>query len=1006
MKLTFLDSNIIREISNDYIVRDSIKYEYQLLKDLSPSSNKVTFQITKDCPEIELIISAKKDVKVEGDFVGYLSNNYTWTITNTGEQALQLTVEDVGTRLLKKSFAKETFLKGRADSVLNSICALAGVERADGIQIDKQVCFISNGKYSDAIAQMLMECGYTYYFTNEGKLALKAFGFDADSSYTVDKTNLYSHSNNAITLTKKVKQYGLVDVSWKSLETIPDTYIYKDETGKDATHPYCYIPVKDFYPAEDDSYVKAVNLNDSREVAYIENIEPEVVYTGDITYDIQQYSPTSISVKVENKSNGTSHLTKLQCKADLTVYSSINSTIAGEADFETYKTEATWIHEKEDVESYANTLANYYRYCNQTYVFYSTEDMELGKVCNLKDETFSGLNVNVYLIGKRTNRGYFEYTAVATSNFDIDNATSEIITYPTIQPSQGPAGPAGPSGEDAKSFVVTISPDSFIRDLRREDEQTIYIEAQASGYEGEIGISANRGTLGTPIINDGYYYNTWKIPYNCAFDTAVITATLEGARTQVHTINVIDVTEYDKYFGKEKPTSGVLDGDSYFEGNLIYAYENGEWVMLSQSTLSDAKKSIICSKAQKDVLSVITPGSVIDSDFAYIMTIITNTITASEITMTDKGIIQSSGVNDSSVGADGYLTADGYRLEGSTSKGSGIMRAKNAYLDNISVKKGSLVDVSVTGELDGKYFSTIAKSDDTATVSIPKPTATHYSKERIRKDLREWLSRELVWANEYYTSSLTERKVESLAVDGNIGSRTNVKQVSFGVFHMATRPYTWFFGSSGDNRYLFIPENGAEGVFTGQDYEWCCLTGTGYSNEAIYLTDKHTRTIPDAPYTENAPTYGQVLVDSNSYLEYAIADQSFFNYFSNLTSGETYVTSGTATIDGIAFNGTFAVYYRPDSITFSQNGVSVTIDRDSYHVFGSDLNLTFTVNLTGIQALNIYPVSASSGSIGISSKRFKDVFSTNVDTGTVNASGDINSEGYIYGKKVYGAVFN
>ena len=345
MKLTFLDTNTIREISNEYIVKDSIKYEYQLLKDLSPSSNKLTFQITKDCPAIEDIISAKKDVKVEGDFVGYLSNNYTWTITDSGEKALSLTVEDVGTRLLKKSIEKPTLFKGRCDEVLNQICNDLDIVREDLTIIEKDVCFVGEGRYSDILSNMLRECGYTYYFTNEGKLAVKKFDFsETVVSYTVDKTNLYSHNGKSISLTKKVKQYGLVDVSWKSLETLENVYIYKDITGSDSTHPYCYIRVDDTYPQTIPSYVEAVNLNDSREVAYVENIVPEVSYTGNIEWSITQHSPTSLAVSVENKQAAPSHLTKLQCRGDLTVYSAINNTIAGEADFEKYETEAIHNH--------------------------------------------------------------------------------------------------------------------------------------------------------------------------------------------------------------------------------------------------------------------------------------------------------------------------------------------------------------------------------------------------------------------------------------------------------------------------------------------------------------------------------------------------------------------------------------------------------------------------------------------------------------------------------------
>ena len=625
MKLTFLDTNTTREISDNYIVKDSIKYEYKLLKDLSPSSNRVTLKLIKECPEVELIIAAKKDVKVEGDFVGYLSNNYTWTVTPTGQQALQVTIEDVGTRLLKKSFSKETLYKGKASDVLNSICQLAGVVRSDSTDINKEVCFIAEGTYADALSNLLRECGYTYYFTNEGKLAVKKFNFSEDATYVVDKTNLFSHSDKAITLTKKVKQYGLVDVSWKGIETLKNVYIYKDETGKDSTHPYCYIEVKDFYPSENGNYVQATNLNDSREIAFIENIVPEVSYTGDISYSITQHSPTTLDVRVENKSSSSSHLTKLQCRADATVYSEINNTTAGEADFEKYETEAVCIHSKEDVEEYANLLSNYYKYCNQTYSFYSTSDMELGNVCNLKDESFSGLDVKVYLIEKKVHSGYYEYTAVATSNFDINNAVSELINLPVNSPSQGEPGttyytwikyainqfgeemsdsPEGKSyigiaynqltptpsndpndyqwtqltGDSASLFEITLGSYTYIRDLRdTASNNEIDVTINVQGYSGTADIKVSAGT---------YVNGKLIIPYNNSYDTVTVTATL-GKISKSITLSVIDKTKLVTYFGlmKSLPEGVILEGDYFtcsesfdtYQQGFAYEYVNGKW---------------------------------------------------------------------------------------------------------------------------------------------------------------------------------------------------------------------------------------------------------------------------------------------------------------------------------------------------------------------------------------------------------------------------------------------
>lgn len=940
MKLTFLDTNTIREISNEYIVKDSIKYEYQLLKDLSPSSNKLTFQITKDCPAIEDIISAKKDVKVEGDFVGYLSNNYTWTITDSGEKALSLTIEDVGTRLLKKSIDKPTLFKGRCDEVLNQICNDLDIVREDLTIIDKNVCFVGEGRYSDILSNMLRECGYTYYFTNEGKLAIKKFDFSETVTYTVDKTNLYSHNGKSISLTKKVKQYGLVDVSWKSLETLENVYIYKDITGSDSTHPYCYIRVDDTYPQTIPSYVEAVNLNDSREVAYVENIVPEVSYTGNIEWSITQHSPTSLAVSTENKQAAPSHLTKLQCRGDLTVYSAINNTIAGEADFEKYETEAICIHSKEDIEEYSNLLANYYKYCNQTYTFYSTLDMELGNVCNLKDESFSGLNVTVYLIGKKTANSYFEYTAVATSNFDIDNATSEIITKPVVPPQKGD------DGETPKTFIVNLYPNTFIKDLRKSGNQKIAISISSSGYEGEIGVTVNAGTLGEATVSNGIYVNEWYLPYN--INSATLTATLEGANTQIHNLSAIDVTEYDIYFGTNPPSSGLIDGDSYFDREHLYVYENGSWSLLSNASITTAQRSEICAKAQKDVLDTIQPGTVVSSEFAYIMNIITDLVTASQITMTNQGIIQSSGINDSTIDGEGFLTEDGYRLEGSTASGSGVLRAKNAYINNLNAKNGSLVDVNIAGEISGQHFNSLARSTVTATLTSTTTSNFYYNQTTI--DEAFWNAFK---SNFNYPA-------------GTYFNATGMHQGANFYEAVYFSNETYFMISKGLNPSLGVPLNRLDRI-------------SGY--------------VPFSDVTELKNESGTVLFTSNqSKYKLAKASEVLPSNIASVLSNSSYSATGTVTSNGVTLtaNGTD----NKDFITvtkvpllgyyvFSKDGVNVQINPSGYVPYDTSININCIENLQGISATNIYRGSENSN-IGTKTAPFK----------------------YIYGEKVYGAVFN
>ena len=140
LTLTFLGGDleighlIHHTLTGDDIVYHSISFHYQLLNGLKSSSNQITLLLSKTCSSIEDIIRTEGDIKgvlKDGTkllFTGYLSTNYTWAVTGTGEQALSITLEDVGTRLLGKAFISSGnhFFNCSATSAISAICEVAG----------------------------------------------------------------------------------------------------------------------------------------------------------------------------------------------------------------------------------------------------------------------------------------------------------------------------------------------------------------------------------------------------------------------------------------------------------------------------------------------------------------------------------------------------------------------------------------------------------------------------------------------------------------------------------------------------------------------------------------------------------------------------------------------------------------------------------------------------------------------------------------------------------------
>ena len=105
----------VQTITGEDLLTRSISIEHRLLDGLKPSSDKAEISIRKGAPVTEDIIRTEGDIHAvlmdgtETLFTGYVSTNFSWSVTDYGEETLSITIEDVGTRLLEKSFITEGF---------------------------------------------------------------------------------------------------------------------------------------------------------------------------------------------------------------------------------------------------------------------------------------------------------------------------------------------------------------------------------------------------------------------------------------------------------------------------------------------------------------------------------------------------------------------------------------------------------------------------------------------------------------------------------------------------------------------------------------------------------------------------------------------------------------------------------------------------------------------------------------------------------------------------------
>ena len=222
---------------------------------------------------------------------------------------------------------------------------------------------------------------------------------------------------------------------------------------------------------------------------------------------------------------------------------------------------------------------------------------------------------------------------------------------------------------------------------------------------------------------------TVSIPYKCELSQIDIIAHGRYGDSAKCSMTADDQTEYDVYAGVfatkteamawfVQNNGGVIEGYSFVNSSAnlaIYTYSEsaGDFVLLSAISFTDVskrRKSQICAKAQKDVLDLVSAGSVTATDFAYFNYLIVGIVTADyigakEITLQEGGVIQSSGIDETDVQDDGYLDKDGFRLED-----TGNFRCKSGYLGDVHIAGQSVLEGQVDNDAISSFPGSSAKT--------------------------------------------------------------------------------------------------------------------------------------------------------------------------------------------------------------------------------------------------------------------------------------------------------
>lgn len=508
--LTFLGNDLepghstTQTINYSWLVNRSAELSRQLLNGLKSSSDQIKITLFRKCPSVEDIIATEGNIKVEVyddttlKFTGFLSTNWTWSVTDHGEQALQLTIETVGTRLFSKPFIESGhyFFNTSASAAIYEIIHPLGISFRSGDErkllqpIQKD---IDAGKTCrDIIDSLVYECNAVYFFNEKGEFCVVEITADTTGAQVVDSSHLFNSKGKAVSLSKSLRTYKGARIQYAETASATNYLVYRNTTGQDSVHPFCHLKLgagewfdgAEIYTAaewsaatadtfREPTLISAVNASSessivgSNEILAISNAVQDVVAESGVTVTIEAVGGKWFKITCHNTTAYDRYIDKLDLRADIVYQKSngiIRTQVTGPTDGKSLlEEEMTWIHDKDNAQKHANLLAQYYKSCGANYTFYSDLDIPLGSVIELNDDVFSGLDVFVLVYAQKTSASsdICEYKAVGITTFNLAEAVYHGTTEPAKQSgAQGPSGEPGASTEVqyAKGTNPTIPP--------------------------------------------------------------------------------------------------------------------------------------------------------------------------------------------------------------------------------------------------------------------------------------------------------------------------------------------------------------------------------------------------------------------------------------------------------------------------------------------------------------------------------------------------------------------
>jgi len=561
-----VDLNIEGIIYNitPYVIKYSIKEEETLFNDLQPSTNRLTLLLNKDCPNIDDILNAPNyinvflyddgigETTVINDFYGYLTDNFSWEITDRGKNPLSISAEDYGIKLLKKPWISSNGLYTKftntplcnkltpLNSLVHIVAGLAGVTNLDSNiptiadQINLTVLDDSAIMYWEVLQNILLEYGYIFHFNTSGYLSLYKIAKESISSIHTFSTStniVCERENTGIEIKKKLKQYKQINITWDEWEQKQGINVFKDTTNGTGNYE-CYIELlpNQYYPEGSDSstYVfTEYKTENGQEIKYVNLAHLDMVADSGIVAEFENIGMKG-KLRIKNTSAVTAYIRRLRIVGDEVVLKkSVNISKNGENGQPIFKYSTKYIHTSDKVTQFINTIKYFYNNSNYSYTFKSKDNVSIGSIVTLLDSLWMNLNVNVLIIKKIIkDNGIIEYSCIGIDEFNLDDNVDRTITLPAPGTVTGPAGPEGPQGLDYD--VIIESDNGSVFKIGQTTHITLIARVFLNGVEITSTIPESRFSWRRSSYYPRIYPDddeTWNSNHTAGYKTIEITAT-------------------------------------------------------------------------------------------------------------------------------------------------------------------------------------------------------------------------------------------------------------------------------------------------------------------------------------------------------------------------------------------------------------------------------------------------------------------------------------------------